>query len=653
MKYSNYSLLISLSFAGTAFADPIQYAGTPLMESHLQILSDSFACDDFRYVGASDRESVQRMRAKNQQTTLLAEPMKEIGCTPDSYQLEIGSLRYGVVANSGESSARCEPRLREDIPGYRSSVPDWAKVLQLVYGGTQGLGGDACADDERRELIENWDSLWSSSCTQGDCERLRFAFYPNDETLGFFKKLIGVNEFCNGPGAEDNDPIRTDCSNAQDVDWCPNKDLGVVQPIAVDTELASEPWLPCEFGRFDFSFVPDVNDTGDDCPDNTARFAGFLCLYPRDCRGGRRCVNTLANNSPFAPFEDGRVFNQYRFSDSDATYVNYKDLNMSASSMHFNQRCQVEGARGSAAKKIACLVHEVACSMGVGSGKSLTAPEIGLTETFACGRSVSNWTFPAQVDRKIIDSEQYPWTQPLYLVSDSIQPSWNAHSRKAPNSSSGCENVDDPQEQSLCRCLLETKWRANVWDQSELFQPAEYYSSQPCSLDQFSKRCGDGIVGDDEACDDGNTQDGDYCSADCSEVRSVCGDGVIQGNEKCDDGNTQDGDYCDAKCLRSFGRCGDGIKQPFEGCDDGNVRGGDGCSSDCRVESPLRPICGNRIVELGEECDGGSGCRSNCTWKPVIIEGPGFDCGSCTRRGLVCCETIPGTPIGFCAPVCT
>jgi hypothetical protein len=40
-------------------------------------------------------------------------------------------------------------------------------------------------------------------------------------------------------------------------------------------------------------------------------------------------------------------------------------------------------------------------------------------------------------------------------------------------------------------------------------------------------------------CDDGNTMDGDECSADCrgDRRRVVCGDGMVEGPEQCDDGN--------------------------------------------------------------------------------------------------------------------
>lgn len=74
----------------------------------------------------------------------------------------------------------------------------------------------------------------------------------------------------------------------------------------------------------------------------------------------------------------------------------------------------------------------------------------------------------------------------------------------------------------------------------------------------------DGIVfyNPNEACDDGNTTDGDGCSAACDAVgagytcdtpgapcEAICGDGVLAGTEVCDDGNTLDGDGCSADCL--------------------------------------------------------------------------------------------------------
>ena len=79
--------------------------------------------------------------------------------------------------------------------------------------------------------------------------------------------------------------------------------------------------------------------------------------------------------------------------------------------------------------------------------------------------------------------------------------------------------------------------------------------------------CGNGTVEAQEACDDGNTEDGDGCSADCTTIESIpecsedddnckkpepntaCGNNQIDDNEACDDGNTNDGDGCSADCM--------------------------------------------------------------------------------------------------------
>jgi trimeric autotransporter adhesin len=91
---------------------------------------------------------------------------------------------------------------------------------------------------------------------------------------------------------------------------------------------------------------------------------------------------------------------------------------------------------------------------------------------------------------------------------------------------------------------------------------------------------------------------------------SSCGDGVKNASEACDDGNTIDGDGCDSNC--SITACGNGIATPGEACDDGNSIEGDACENDCTL-----PRCDNGIVDSGEECDDGNtadsdGCDHSC-----------------------------------------
>jgi cysteine-rich repeat protein len=145
-------------------------------------------------------------------------------------------------------------------------------------------------------------------------------------------------------------------------------------------------------------------------------------------------------------------------------------------------------------------------------------------------------------------------------------------------------------------------------------------AGQPPSLIQDSPVviCGNGTVEGDEVCDDGNTVDGDQCSADCSsgdsQGREGCGNGTVEAGETCDDGNQIAGDGCSGDCS-SNERCGNGIRDTSVGetCDDGNTTGGDGCSASCQSNEG----CGNFTVDGNEGCDAGpngsSTCDVNCT----------------------------------------
>ncbi len=95
----------------------------------------------------------------------------------------------------------------------------------------------------------------------------------------------------------------------------------------------------------------------------------------------------------------------------------------------------------------------------------------------------------------------------------------------------------------------------------------------------------------------------------------------------------------------AFGVCGNGIVEAGENCDDGNLTNGDGCSSTCTVQvgfsctgnpSVCFTVCGDGVVAVGiEQCDDGNitngdGCTSTCT---VQV---GF---SCVGTPSVCTST--------------
>jgi len=110
-----------------------------------------------------------------------------------------------------------------------------------------------------------------------------------------------------------------------------------------------------------------------------------------------------------------------------------------------------------------------------------------------------------------------------------------------------------------------------------------------CRLNCQLPRCSDHIVDSTEQCDDGNNNNGDGCSATCTEESGTggrCGDNVRQSDlgEECDDG--EDGsNICTPWC--EFTECGDGIRQrpnadgEVEECDDGNSDEDDFCDEFC------------------------------------------------------------------------
>jgi len=154
--------------------------------------------------------------------------------------------------------------------------------------------------------------------------------------------------------------------------------------------------------------------------------------------------------------------------------------------------------------------------------------------------------------------------------------------------------------------------------------------------------CGDGQVGGDEECDDGNALTGDGCRPDCTD--ELCGDGILDPQEQCDDGNLVSGDGCQASCALPV--CGDAVLDVGLGeqCDDGNLDGADGCSETCHLE-----FCGNGTVDPAEECDDangatGDGCRPDCTQER---------CGDGTLDPQELCDDENNTPGDGCRADCT
>lgn len=70
-----------------------------------------------------------------------------------------------------------------------------------------------------------------------------------------------------------------------------------------------------------------------------------------------------------------------------------------------------------------------------------------------------------------------------------------------------------------------------------------------------------------------------------------CGNGVLEDEEQCDDGNAENGDGCTTTCLADrespvyTPACGNGLLDPGEACDDGNMLNDDSCSDTCTMVS--------------------------------------------------------------------
>ncbi len=104
---------------------------------------------------------------------------------------------------------------------------------------------------------------------------------------------------------------------------------------------------------------------------------------------------------------------------------------------------------------------------------------------------------------------------------------------------------------------------------------------------------------------------------------AVCGNGVLEQNEACDDGNTTNFDGCSSTCQVEQPVCGNGIVEFGEGCDDGNATPGDGCFA-CKVET-----CGALRRGTSNVAD---------TW--IATNDPG------TNNGASATLTIGGLPVG-------
>lgn len=91
--------------------------------------------------------------------------------------------------------------------------------------------------------------------------------------------------------------------------------------------------------------------------------------------------------------------------------------------------------------------------------------------------------------------------------------------------------------------------------------------------------------------------------------------------------------------------CGNNIVEQGEQCDDGNKVDGDGCESDCTRTPPPGAVCGNGKLEGDEICDDGNtvdgdGCQADCT--PTLTQCPAANAPA-LPDGATCAVTQAGS----------
>ena len=133
--------------------------------------------------------------------------------------------------------------------------------------------------------------------------------------------------------------------------------------------------------------------------------------------------------------------------------------------------------------------------------------------------------------------------------------------------------------------------------------------------------CGDGILDPGEECDDGNTLDGDCCSANCTfePAGSSCADGEFcNGEETCDGAGTcQPGTPVD---------CDDGVDCTLDACNEVNdtcvnTPNDNNCPDDglfCTGQEICDPVVG--CVSTGDPCPAGSVCKEDTDTCDVVTD---------------------------------
>jgi cysteine-rich repeat protein len=166
-----------------------------------------------------------------------------------------------------------------------------------------------------------------------------------------------------------------------------------------------------------------------------------------------------------------------------------------------------------------------------------------------------------------------------------------------------------------------------IIDTGEECDDGNTIDNDDCTNTCSNPLCGDGIVWNQgngtEECDDGGVPTAG-CDTDCT--FAICGDGITNplAGERCDDGNTQDGDGCSANCT-------------IKGCaTDFDCASGEFCGDgSCQPKKVNGGTCEDNNECQSASCVDGYCCNSNCS----------NACDSCNLAGHVgsCSINPPGS----------
>lgn len=224
-----------------------------------------------------------------------------------------------------------------------------------------------------------------------------------------------------------------------------------------------------------------------------------------------------------------------------------------------------------------------------------------------------------------------PGSAPACVLNECTCPLSSLELASDPDNCGACGNVcPDNEGQAGCdagQCVVLMVCGNGIPEAGEDCDDGNANNFDQCTTDCTSPECGNGVREGDEGCDDGNDENGDECTNDC-EVPG-CGDGNVEGAEACD---PPDGVTCNTACQRI--ECGDGVVEGVEACDPPDA---DSCSSECQVIE-----CGDGVTNGEEECDppDGVNCDENC----AVIEcaGSGRECATlgrlCQNPGTLGCN---------------